>query len=176
MGGLIFTVVPSEFCAIETQFHSKTKTKIERRSPCSYFCTSVHPKIQWNWFTQHFHVPSWWVPCWVSSQNKDQSSIALCHCWGDRERCVLRVWMLWGSWFPFWKPRDLPLRSRTDSLSPLQVAEILYTWLTLGGWVNGESLGSPYNWMAELESVTGNQVGEQLLPLKSLLVRTSYYT
>ena len=90
--------------------------KIEKQSPCSYFCTSIHPKIQWNWFTQHFHVPSWWVPSWVSSQNKDQSSIALCHCWGDRERCVLRVWMLWGSWFPLWKPRDLPLRSRTDSL------------------------------------------------------------
>ena len=29
MGGLIFTVVPSEFCTIETYFHSKRKQKLK---------------------------------------------------------------------------------------------------------------------------------------------------
>ena len=157
-------------------FKKKAEIKIERQSPCSHH-TSIHPKIQWNWFTQHFHVPSWWVPHWINSWKgirealpcvtagetlKGVSSETGCS-WGPDSPYGVQEIIHWGQELPiewFGSGRDAAPLGHPRRLEAGQRGKVQDPPVT-GGWAG------IYVWRL--------QVGEQWLPLKGLLVRSSYY-
>lgn len=113
-------------------FKKKTEIKIERQSPCSH-CTSIRPKIQWNWFTQHFHLPSWWVPHWVNSWKGIRVALPCVTAGRPRKVCPQRLDAL-GVLISLMESKRSSTEGRNCQSSALEVEDLLHPWVTLEGW------------------------------------------
>ena len=138
MGGLIFTAVPSEFCTIETYFHSKRKQKLKLKgNPLVLTVPPSTPKIQWNWFTQHFHVPSWWVPSWVSSWKGTRVALPRVIAGETPKGVASEAGCSWGPDFPYGSPeivhrgQELPVESPGSGRN---AAHLGHPWRLEAGW------------------------------------------
>lgn len=138
IGGLIFTVVSSEFCTIETYFHSKRKQELKLKGNRLVLTVPPStPKFNETDSLTIFMYPLGEFPA-ESALGKGSEELCLGSLLGRR----LEVWPqrldAVGALTSLMGAKRSSTEGRNCQLSPLEVEERPHTQVSLGGWRLGE--------------------------------------